>query len=127
MYDEVDMNESYKYGIYVNDDKKTWYDENTRKHVPPVIPIAHIEGTQLAQVQTPVHIPIQQHTEKMTHPIREKLITSDDQTYFDKSIMYFVILLCVAYFVHIISGMNTKMDNILMMQHIMLHSTNHKV
>lgn len=83
MYDELNMDDAYNFGIYVDDDRKTWYDEDTRKdnpnikvkeiskelqYVPPCERFTN-KPTKHVQVLEP---PLKQHLEQPIMPPEQK-------------------------------------------------------
>jgi hypothetical protein len=112
MYDEVETNEPYAYGIYVNDSSKTWYDENTRVVVPAPTP---------APVTT--SMPVVENIKKEGFKVYNNIKESLDPQLFQSnhSIIILILFICVMYIVHSFSKMNAKINSLMLLQTIMLN------
>jgi hypothetical protein len=133
MYDEVDMNETISYGIYVNDDRHTWYDENTRNKEQKDKKEQKEQGERKEQddviesIYQPKHESVlfnQQKGEidppRIYTKQKERFISADTNT--NIKLILFLIILAVLYLIHMTYELTSKVNGVLLMQSIMLQN-----
>jgi hypothetical protein len=127
MYDEYDSNDPYKYGIYVNDKRKTWYDENTRVEKKVIVEeVEEEEEKKVEHLEPRFILKRPKILEKMTQ--KEKLDVHPPHPHphplidIDTRMILFMILLSVMYLIHNVFGLVNKVNSILLIQSIMLNN-----